>query len=156
MPKSISFYSEKFSGYALAILITALAFYLIDFSTVEINDLFFDKLVDFTGIFFGFLLTVLTLLLQTNNEHIKRLKKLNRFNDLIFFNKEVVIISAIVCVYALFILACKENLHLFNPVIQKKYGGLLLIFLLTVMISKTFTFLKIFYSIMKTTDGNSE
>src|SRR5437660_889871 len=73
--KFVSYYIEKFSGYIIAAGVTVLAYYFIDFDKIEINDLFFDKLVDFSGILFGFLITVLTILIQTHNTQIERLKK---------------------------------------------------------------------------------
>jgi len=154
MPKLISYYRERYAGYAYAILTTFLAWRSINFSSFEINDLFFDKLVDFSGIFFGFLITVLTLLVQTDNSKTQLLKKHNRFSDLIFFNKEVVIVSAAICVYTIFILAFKGNVH-FNFVSEtdlKKYGSLFLVFLITLMVSKTFSFLKTFYQIINTSE----
>ena len=151
MPKLTSYYIEKYAGYLFAVLATILGYCFIDFRKFEINDLFFDKLVDFSGIFFGFLITILTILISLKNEKTELLKQHNRFKDLIFFNKEAVIVSAVICIYAIFILAFKGNIHFSfaSEYDLKKYGSLLLIFLITLMVSKTFSFLKIFYDILQ-------
>ena len=98
MPKHVSYYVEMYAGYIYAIVATLLGYFFIDFRKFEINDLFFDKLIDFSGIFFGFLITILTILVVLKNEKTELLKKHNRFKHLIFLNKEVVIISAVICI----------------------------------------------------------
>lgn len=149
MVKFVSYYIEFLAGYIVAIAITICAYFFVDFSKIHFSDLFYDKLVDFTGIVFGFLITVLTILLQSNNESIKLLKKYNRFKDLIFYNKEVVVFSALICFYTILIIALKDNFNFGNPLTLKKYGLLFLLFLITLMICKIYTFLKIFYTIIK-------
>lgn len=155
MPKHASYYVERYAGYIYAIVATLLGYFFIDFSKFEINDLFFDKLIDFSGIFFGFLITILTILVVLKNEKTELLKKHNRFKDLIFLNKEVVIISAAICIYTIFILAFKGNVHLSfaSEDDLKRYGSLLLIFLIVLMVSKTFTFLKTFYQIINSSEN---
>lgn len=68
-----------------------------------------DKAVDYSSISFGFLLTVLAILLQSNTKAIIRIKHANRFNDLIKANKKGVIASLSLVFISIFYLSVSSS-----------------------------------------------
>lgn len=148
MAKFVSSYVESYGTYVVSAALSVLLFKFVDLGTVKIDDLLYDKLVDFSGILFGFLITVLTILIQTNNSATATLKKHDRFNDLISLNKVVITISAVVCAYTLGILALKESVPLVHLPFIKKWSLTGLFFLTSSMVFKTYSYLRIFYKII--------
>lgn len=148
MPKTVSYIWEKYSSYVIALIISILCFKFLDLSKFSKSDILFDKTVDFSGIIFGFLITVLTILIQTNNAAISLLKKTNRFKDLLGFNKRVIFISALLCFYSVLILIFKEySFYNYNDAPQ--YFMTLYIFLFVTLILSTYGFLRIFYQVIR-------
>lgn len=61
-----------------------------------------DKAVEISSICFGFLLAVLTLLLQTQARKLENIRDAGRFSDLIAFNRKAVLGSAVLALVSLF------------------------------------------------------
>lgn len=148
MAKFYTYYLERGWAYFLALVLSVLFLKCAPFESIHIDPLLYDKLVDFSGILFGFLITVLTILVQANNDAINLLKKHNRFKDLIFYNKEVITISALVCGYAVAILAFKDSFLVDYIPFLKKCCLTGLVFLISLMIMKTYQYLRIFYKVI--------
>jgi len=72
-------------------------------------DKFVDKTVDYSSISFGFLLTVLTILLQTQTKAIVNIKNAGRFNDLIKANKRGVALSLILVFVSILFLSLYDS-----------------------------------------------
>jgi hypothetical protein len=145
--KMPSFYYEKYSGYFYSLLAGYLAFRYIKPSLILGRSEIFDKSIDVGGISFGFLLTVLTLLIQTENSVIKNLKKGNRFSELISFNKEVVICSILLFSFSLFLLIYGGEALKLNCIFSKLCVSIYFS-IVTLTANKVFIFLRVFYSII--------
>lgn len=149
MPKTISYYKEKYLSYVIAGTVSFCCFKFLKLYEFAASEIVFDKTVDFSGIIFGFLITVLTILIQTDNPAIAKLKAGNRFKDLIAFNKRVIFISALLCFFSVLILIFKEY-ELYKSSNQvKQYCMTVYIFLFVTLIHTTYDFLKIFYEIIR-------
>ena len=61
--------------YIIITVLAVVAYLWCDFSGLTYNDIVFSSSVDISGILFGFLITVLVLLLQFNGEGVVKLKK---------------------------------------------------------------------------------
>lgn len=64
---------------------------------------FFDKLITITTTLFGFLLTILTLIIQGSGVTIANMKKHGSYNRLVRYNRNIVILSGLVCLISLFL-----------------------------------------------------
>ena len=147
MDKTLSYYIEKFGGLTLAILLTIVAYcYWSFFSFITEKD-FFDKVIAITTTLFGFLLAVLTLIIQSSSPTVTMMKKHGSYKRLINYNKTIVLLSAIVCFVSLVLLLGRERLLLEHFQILK-YCGLANFLLFTWTCFDTFVFVLIFYKII--------
>jgi hypothetical protein len=146
--KPPTYYIERYFLYVLSILFGILLACYTDPKTVLCKSGIFDKAIDVGGILFGFLLTVLTLLIQTNSAVIKQLKNGGRFKDLISYNKEAVFCSVLLFSYSFLLLIYAEYIVVYTSFFVDKiaYGLFASIVLITVL--KTYKFTKIFYKII--------
>lgn len=149
MPKTFSYLSEKYSSYIIAGAVAFVSYKYLRLYDFAASEIVFDKTVDFSGIIFGFLITILTILIQTNNAAINKLKAGNRFKDLISFNKRVIFISAFLCFYSVCILILKEYDFYKNSIKVMQISMTIYIFLFITLILTTYTFLKIFYQVIR-------
>lgn len=106
--------------------------------------------ITLTGVLFGFLLTVLALLLQSDNKSIALMKDYNRFNELINYNKKAVysaglcfILSAIYLI--IFDITFINKVSLFSLCLFK----VIWLFVLCNTIFKTYRYIDIFYTLIK-------
>ena len=74
-----------------------------------------DKAVDYSSISFGFLLTVLAILLQTQTKAISAIKHAGRFGDLIQANKKGVVASIILVFMSIGYLSIKNESNIAMP-----------------------------------------
>lgn len=147
MDKTISYYIEKFGGIALSALVTFIAWkYWSFFSFIAEKD-FFDKVIAITTTLFGFLLAVLTLIIQSNSPTVTMMKKHGSYKRLINYNKTIVLLSAVVCFFSLVLLLGREKL-ITDYLETLKYMGLMNFFLFAWTCFDTFVFVLIFYKII--------
>lgn len=110
MIKKTPFYIEKYLGLLIG---SILGLFSIKFwgvcSFICGND-FFDKSITISTTLFGFLLTVLTLIVQSNSPIITDMKRHGSYKRLILFNKSTVLLSAIVCFISLILICSKDKL----------------------------------------------
>ena len=90
-------------------VITFVSNYKYEYSKLIDTEKLMDKSIDFSSISFGFLLAVLTLLLQNTGPAMQRIIKAGRLKDLINSNKKAVISSAILAFTALIFIGFKLN-----------------------------------------------
>ncbi|UKJ07920.1 hypothetical protein [Solitalea lacus] len=143
--KSDRYYLEKYGPLLLSTVITVSTAYFQLYKKMDLEKLL-DKSIDFSAICFGFLIAVLTLILQSDSSSVKKLKEFNKFNDLIKYNKIAVLLSAIVSVAAILLLSTKGMIESFCLVKTILYN--LLIFLLSWQVIEVFKFLRLFYLII--------
>lgn len=102
MNKSLGFWFEKLLSYGIGILTFYICLnYSHKLTFLKDND-FLDKIISITSTLFGFLLAVLTLLLQSNSPTIEKMKKHGSFLKLIYLNKTTVLVSIINCILSFF------------------------------------------------------
>ena len=118
MDDTIGNWIEKLLG-LVAGMVSALLFFRFWQSGIFIStEPFLDKIITISTTLFGFLLTVLTLIVQSDSETVKMMKLHKSYNRLINFNKNIVILSGLVCMLSLFlsffneIIKCKSELIL--------------------------------------------
>jgi hypothetical protein len=148
MDKTISYYIEKFGGLALAAIITFIAWKYWSFFSFTTEKDFFDKLIAITTTFFGFLLAVLTLIIQSSSPTVAAMKKHGSYKRLINYNKTIVLLSAIVCFLSLVLLLGREKMIIEQHTEILKYAGLVNFFLFLWTCFDTFVFVLIFYKII--------
>jgi hypothetical protein len=119
MIEKVGLYFEKFIGMLLGLLTSIELGCLICKNPKQVeflsDDKLYDKLITISTTLFGFLLAVLTLIIQGNSHTINEMKEFGSFDRLIKFNRDVVITSAIVCVLSLVLGYCKEMFCTANP-----------------------------------------
>ena len=97
------------------------------------------------SIIFGFLLAVLALTVQSNSISIRELRKSNRFNELIVYNKHAVICAFWTIILTTILLLVGEYLEGYVCIIFKYiWGGFSILNLFL-----TYRFLDIFYVLSK-------
>lgn len=91
---------------------------------------------------FGFLLAVLAIILQMNNQLIITMKKYNRFNDLIRFSKESIYSCFFVILLSIFVLLIKDSdiVKSIRHFVYYTFGAILIYNILVI-----FRFVKIFF-----------
>ncbi len=146
MNKTPLFYIEKYLGLIFGIGASYNCY--IHFScwlfTVEKD--FTDREITVCASLFGFLLTILTLLIQGQSETISEMKKHGSFKRLIHFNKTVILISAITTLIALFSIFIKDYLETY---IRALIGSINLGFFIWTL-TNTLIFVMIFFKIITT------
>ena len=142
--------------YIIITVLAVVAYLWCDFSGLTYNDIVFSSSVDISGILFGFLITVLVLLLQFNGEGVVKLKKYNRFYDLININKRAIIFTGIFCLYSLSVVIIKQydffycNRH-FSHVISVFYFAFLFLVFYT-----TYDFVSLFFKVLSEDEKSSK
>lgn len=109
-----------------------------------------EAVLSISGILFGFLITVLTLLLQATSKSLQAIKDVNRFDELVSYNKQAVYNTIIVMTSSLLFLIIVDE-----PYILLKYAFLgfnichLWLFLVICMVLNTYRYTRIFYVLIK-------
>ncbi len=146
MNKTPLYYLEKFSGKLLGLLI-GFYFYWHPIEKFISEDVFFDKVLSFSSTLFGFLLAVLTLIIQSSSKTIENMKKNKSYSRLISYNKSIVYISGLLSLLSLIFLSINDTC------LSKYYQFLLLYSSVCIgfsiaLVVDTIIFLHIFYSII--------
>lgn len=146
MDKTPLYYIEKFASKLLGLLVGVYFF----FNPVEkfiSEDIFFDKALSFSSTLFGFLLAVLTLIIQSNSKTIEKMKSNKSYSRLIRYNKNVVYMSGLLSLLSLIFIST-------NDIYSDSHHKIYTIFcslnvsLLAVLVIDAIIFLIIFYSII--------
>jgi hypothetical protein len=148
MDKTISYYIEKFCGITLSCLIVFIAWKYWSFFSFIIDRDFFDKVITITTTLFGFLLAILTLLVQSNSATVVAMKKHGSFKRLINYNKTIVLLSAIVCFLSLILLLSRDRLIAEQHIEFLECFGLINLFFFLWACFDTLVFVLIFYKII--------
>src|SRR5579872_2322978 len=111
MTKTIGYYFENYVGRITGFGIGFSCLLMHRGFSVIVNTSFFDKLISLCTPMFGFLLTILTLIIQSNNKAIAELREYPSYKRLILFNKRIVILSAVICILSLILITTKDKLY---------------------------------------------
>jgi len=153
MDKTLAYWIEKLCGISIASILTFLCYKYWIYGSFITSDNFFDKLITICTTLFGFLLTVLTLIIQSNSQTILNMKNHGSYLRLIKFNKTIVILSAVVCILSLLIYFVNDKFEKVHGG-YVKYSSLLNLFLFVWMLLDTLIFVLIFYKIILTDSKN--
>lgn len=152
MSKTASYYIEFYGSYFLALLAGIISYKLILPDAILTKIEVFDKTIDFAGITFGFLLTVITLLIQTPLKVVQSIKVNKQFERLVNANKRAVISALFLVAFSLTILIIRKNETMFldcSDLYKRLLNGLY-IFLVILTLLQSYFFVKIFYLIILT------
>jgi hypothetical protein len=108
---------------------------------------FLDKIISITTTIFGFLLAILTLIIQSNSATINKMKNHGSFKRLILLNKLTVLTSIINCIYSLILLFITKISETTNLIVLK-IATTINIGLFSFVIMNTLFFTIIFYKII--------
>jgi len=146
MNKTLNYYIENYATKLIAVVIGIVFYYhpLISFFK---DDTFFDKVLTLSTTVFGFLLTVLTLIVQSDGPTMLKMKQNKSYNRLIKYNKEIVYASGLLSLFSILIIVL-------NNLLYDKYFSLLLflcsfgVLVLVFLILDSLKFLFLFYRII--------
>lgn len=153
MDKTIGYWLEKLTGYISGAIVVYFSFIYWEKLKFIVDVTFLDKIISITTTLFGFLLAILTLIIQSNSSTINKMKKHGSFKRLILLNKVTVITSIINCIYSLFLLFTKEILENKSLTALKIFSSIN-IGIFTYVILNTMIFTIIFYKIILEDEKN--
>lgn len=154
MNKTLGFWFEKFLSYGMGIL----TFYICNNywqKLIFLKDTdFLDKIISITSTLFGFLMAVLTLLLQSSSVTIEKMKKHGSFLKLIYLNKLIVLTSIINCILSFFLffsmkLICEKSKKILQILTSLNFS------LLSFVLINTLLFTILFYQIIISDEENT-
>lgn len=154
MDKTIGYWIEKLSGYISAVILMYFSFcYWEKFEFIK-NVNFLDKIISITTTLFGFLLAILTLIIQSNSPTINKMKSHGSFKRLILLNKMTVLTSIINCIYSL-ILSFSVKIIEIKSFTLLKILTTLNVGIFSFVIVNTLLFTIIFYRIILEDENNA-
>lgn len=154
MDKTIGYWIEKLSGYISGIIVMSISFYYWEIFKFIIEANFLDKIISITTTLFGFLLAILTLIIQSNSPTIIKMKNHGSFKRLILLNKLTVITSIINCIYSLILSFTKTIIETKSHILLKILTTINL-GIFTFVIINTLIFTIIFYRIILEDEKNA-
>jgi len=135
-----------------ALLGACLYFYFLPkkFHEVISNDKVINAIFTLSGVMFGFLLTILTILLQSSEKPFDLMKKYDRFKDLIDYNKGAVYSSGITLILSIIIIVYNSIQTVSTFVINSKsIIEFVLLFFIILMALRAYRYVDIFYSLIR-------
>jgi len=146
MNKTLNYYFELYLPKIIGIVV-GVYFYFHPTNKFMFDDTFFDKILVFSTTLFGFLLAVLTLLIQSNSKTVEALKEAKAFPRLIVANKHVVYLSGMLALLSLLIISVNEIWMVSKLGLLKLFASFS-VSILIILIIDTTIFLIIFYRII--------
>jgi len=148
MNKTFSYYVEKFIGFIVGVGSAVLVYKSWTVCSFICTSNFFDKIITISTTLFGFLLTVLTLIVQSSSAVISNMKKRGSYKRLISFNKNIVLLSAIVCILSLVLNSTTQKINTDDVSRTIKILSLINFSLFLWAVTDTFIFVFIFYKLL--------
>ncbi|MDP3493821.1 MAG: hypothetical protein Q8R82_11955 [Hyphomonadaceae bacterium] len=101
MDKSLGYWAEKFSGILLGVLTTFLTYkYWYDYSAIT-SEKYFDLIIKVSSSLFGFLLTLLGLIINSSSVAVAEMRLHKSFPRLIKYNKGAVFLSFAIILFSI-------------------------------------------------------
>ncbi|MCV9931812.1 hypothetical protein OIU80_05905 [Flavobacterium sp. LS1R47] len=147
MNRSIAYWIEKLLGYICGLIFMILSYKYNDIFSFALDATFLDKVISISSTLFGFLLAILTLILQGNSPTVTAMKRHGSYNRLINFNKATVISALITCALSLLISFCTSIINLVFPEMLNFLASVNLGIFVSVVVN-TLLFTLIFYKIV--------
>lgn len=151
--KSLKLHCEKYGGLITGIIVFILFFFLIRTDSYNYKEII--KEFPSIGMFvFGFLLTLLGIILQANTGTIEMMKRRTvLYKRFIYYNKRTVIIAFILSIYSFVIGNLKININYLHQLYFFEYLKQFTIAIFWGMVAKfifdTYIFVKIFFILLK-------
>jgi len=145
-------YWEKFYPYILSIILLIITYNYIpsEIKTKIFSGNIFESVLTLSGISFGFLITILSLLLQMTNRSLKMLKELDKFDLLISYNKQAVYNSAITMIISLVLLIMSSNENIAPQIsIQELIIRYIWLYSIICVFFNTYRYTSLFFKIIK-------
>jgi hypothetical protein len=144
MNRTIGYWIENLLGHIIATIVIFIVYKnWSNFHFIYSSD-FLDKVISISTTLFGFLLAVLTLIIQSNSPTVNTMRTHGSYQNLIKFNRRIVIYSFINCITSLVL--CFMSTLINDDFI--KYISIANIFIFIVVIINTILFTSIFYKIV--------
>ncbi|MDL2142240.1 hypothetical protein QQY79_06875 [Flavobacterium tructae] len=147
MNRSIAYWVEKLLGYICGLVFMILSYINSEVFSFIRDIAFLDKVISISSTLFGFLLAILTLILQGNSPTVSAMKRHGSYNRLINFNKSTVISALITCTLSLLLSFCSSVINLISPEMLNFVASLNLGIFAYIIIN-TLLFTLIFYKIV--------
>lgn len=142
--KTLSYYIESYTGIVVGLFVGSYL-YSQDVFFWGKDNVLISQSIDICFILFGFLLTILALIVQGDNQTLQRLRKHSGYSRIILFNRRIVILSVILGFFSTLALAFIDT-PTFLSVNQIAFSTF--IFLWIWLLWDTSIFLKVFYNII--------
>lgn len=142
--KTLSYYIESYTGIVVGLFV-GIYLYTQNIFFWGIDNVLISQSIDICFILFGFLLTILALIVQGDNQTLQRLRKHIGYNRIILFNRRIVILSIILGFFSTLVLAFIDT-PTFSYINQIAFS--VFIFLWIWLLWDTSVFLKVFYNII--------
>nr|WP_199001728.1 hypothetical protein [Flavobacterium sp. ASV13] len=111
MNKSLGYWTERLLGYVCGIGCICISYkYRSNFLFV-FDSAFLDKVISISSTLFGFLLAILTLIIQGSSTTVTAMKRHGSYNRLIKFNKSTVLCAIITCVLSILLSFCPTGIR---------------------------------------------
>ena len=150
----IGYRCERLIGIVYGLIVIQLSFFNWEKMKFIIDETFLDKIISITTSLFGFLLAILTLIIQSNSSTINRMKKHGGYKRLLLINKRIVVASIINCSFSLLLLITKKIIEI-KSLVLLKFVGSINIGIFTFIIIETLIFTMIFYKIIIEDENNA-
>lgn len=106
--KTIGYLVEQFIAVICSVVILISACKWPKYFVFVLDKDFLDKLITIGTTLFGFLITVLTLIIQSNSDTIRAMRTYrSSYTRLILFNKRIVMLAAVLCIWSMGIMIAK-------------------------------------------------
>lgn len=143
--------TEVHYPWAISLLVATGLGLLVPASTLDqlYSNEILSSIITISGILFGFLLTMLTLLLQTKNKAMELLVKNNRLKELINYNKWAVYFAGILTILAFILQILNRVDYVCNlPFIAIDAVRICWLLIILMTLLYTYRYLDIFYTIL--------
>jgi hypothetical protein len=142
---------ETWYPWIIGFLGAGLMYYLVPLALLDqlYNKDILASVLTIAGILFGFLLTMLTFLLQTNNSAMERIKRANRLRDVISYNRSAVYFAAVLTLVGFILQVLEKTDFLSNqPVWSINIIRFLWLGIICMTVTHTYRYLDIFYTLI--------
>lgn len=152
MRKTPAYIIERYAGYIVGVICGILVYREWDIDSIFCQATYYDKIITISTTIFGFLLTVLTIIVQSSGDTVNEMRKHKSYGRLINYNKKVVFLSGLICLFSVYLFFLVDKMSKspdlsnigFTQLLVAVHAGVLV-----TLLFDTFIFVLIFYLIIK-------
>ena len=152
--KTISYWIEKIGGLIIGLIVSLIVLFCIKFDINSLNA-FINSIPTISICIFGFLLTMLSIILQSNSPTIKTfLSETHKktYKKFVLFSQRVVLLSLTITIFSLMIGNIKIPTSYFSECVINLFNNVLIFVHITILIClffDTYQFINMFFNLMK-------